>query len=158
MTHLIARSLKAGLGLEAAVRAALLEIQGSYAIAVICENDPTTLVAARSGCPLVIGMCDDGAFVASDVTAMLGISAMCSSSKTARWPCCRSTALLVKDATGRTVNRRPTRITWDATAAEKGGYPHFMLKEIHEQPQTILDTMRGRYSYEQGRLICPISG
>src|SRR5207302_6846242 len=71
VAHLIARSVKAGLSLEAAVRAAVSEIKGSYAIAVICEADPTTLVAARSGCPLVIGMGESGAFVASDVTALL---------------------------------------------------------------------------------------
>jgi glucosamine--fructose-6-phosphate aminotransferase (isomerizing) len=56
----------------------------------------------------------------------------------------------VIDAEGREVSRKTSRVTWDASAAEKSGYPHFMLKEIHEQPQTILDTMRGRYSYETG--------
>jgi glucosamine--fructose-6-phosphate aminotransferase (isomerizing) len=65
---------------------------------------------------------------------------------------------VVKDADGKDLNRKPTRITWDATAAEKAGYPHYMLKEIHEQPQTILDTMRGRYSYDQGEADLPDIG
>ncbi|HEY3197803.1 MAG TPA: glutamine--fructose-6-phosphate aminotransferase, partial [Nitrospirales bacterium] len=71
VAHLIARGIKAGLALEAAVRTAVREIRGSYAIAVICEGDISTLVVARSGCPLVIGMCGHGALVASDVTALL---------------------------------------------------------------------------------------
>ena len=158
VAHLIERGIKAGLALEAAVRTAVREIRGSYAIAVICEGDSSTLVVARSGCPLVIGMCDHGALVASDVTALLmhlrdvvfledGDLAVLSGKE-----------LLVKDADGKVVNRSPTRITWDATAAEKGGYPHYMLKEIHEQPQTILDTMRGRYSYEHGEADLPDIG
>ena len=157
VTHLIARSLKAGLGLEAAVRAALLDIHGSYAIAVICEDDPTTLVAARSGCPLVIGMCEDGAFIASDVTALLRHMRDVIFLDDGELAVLSATGLTVKDAEGKDLNRKPTRITWDATAAEKAGYPHYMLKEIHEQPQTILDTMRGRYSYEQGEPICRTS-
>jgi len=64
----------------------------------------------------------------------------------------------VKDADGKPVTRTVTRIAWDAAAAEKGGYPHFMLKEIHEQPQAILDTMRGRYTYEQGEADLPDIG
>ncbi|MEK6549779.1 MAG: glutamine--fructose-6-phosphate aminotransferase, partial [Nitrospirota bacterium] len=71
MAHLIARSLKAGLGLEEAVRAATGEVRGSYAIAVMSQDAPGTLVAARSGCPLIIGRSPHGAFVASDVTAIL---------------------------------------------------------------------------------------
>jgi glucosamine--fructose-6-phosphate aminotransferase (isomerizing) len=62
------------------------------------------------------------------------------------------------DVEGRVVSRKPTTITWDASAAEKSGYPHFMLKEIHEQPQTILDTMRGRYSHETGEADLPDIG
>src|SRR5215467_89285 len=61
----------------------------------------------------------------------------------------------VSDANGRNVSRQPSKITWDADAAEKAGYPHFMLKEIHEQPEVILDTMRGRYSLERGEADLP---
>ena len=62
------------------------------------------------------------------------------------------------DLDGRAVKRKQTTVTWDASAAEKSGYPHFMLKEIHEQPQTILDTIRGRYSYESGEADLPDIG
>jgi len=158
VAHLIARSVKAGLSLEAAVRAAVCEIKGSYAIAVICESDPTILVAARSGCPLVIGMGESGAFVASDVTALLPHLRDVIFLEDGEVAVLSEKGLLVKDANGKALDRPSTRITWDATAAEKGGYPHYMLKEIHEQPQTILDTMRGRYSYEQGEADLPDIG
>ena len=158
VAHLIARSVKAGVGLEAAVRTAVREIRGSYAIAVICENEPTTLVVARSGCPLVIGVGDGGTFVASDVTALLAHLRDVVFLEDGEMAVLSTQGLLVKDADGKDVDRPSTRITWDATAAEKGGYPHYMLKEIHEQPQTILDTMRGRYSYEQGEADLPDIG
>ena len=158
VAHLIARSVKAGLSLDAAVRATVREIKGSYAIAVICEADPTTLVAARSGCPLVIGIGDGGAFVASDVTALLAHLRDVIFLEDGEVAVLSGKAMLVRDADGKDVDRSATRITWDATAAEKGGYPHYMLKEIHEQPQTILDTMRGRYSYEQGEADLPDIG
>jgi len=158
VAHLIAQSVKAGLGLEEAVRAAVREIRGSSAIAVICENDPSTLVVACSGCPLVIGLSDHGAFVASDVTAVLAHIRDVMFLQDGEMAVLSVNGLLVKDADGKAVNRATTRITWDASAAEKGGYPHYMLKEIHEQPQTILDTMRGRYSYDQGEADLPDIG
>jgi glucosamine--fructose-6-phosphate aminotransferase (isomerizing) len=158
VAHLIAQSVKAGLGLEEAVRAAVREIRGSSAIAVICENDPGTLVVACSGCPLVIGLSDHGAFVASDVTAVLSHIRDVVFLEDGEMAVLSVDGVLVKDTDGKTVNRATTRITWDASAAEKGGYPHYMLKEIHEQPQTILDTMRGRYSYEQGEADLPDIG
>src|SRR5436309_10563793 len=71
MAHLVARNLKDGRGLEGAVRAAIKELRGSYALAVLCEGEPQTIIAARSGCPLVVGMSEHGAFAASDVTAIL---------------------------------------------------------------------------------------
>ena len=158
MAHLIARSMKTGLGLEEAVRAATREVRGSYAIAVVCEGAPHMLVAARSGCPLVIGMGAHGAFVASDVTAMLAHTRDVVFLEDGELAVLSENGLVVKDVDGKPVTRAAIRIAWDAAAAEKGGYPHFMLKEIHEQPQAILDTMRGRYSYEQGEADLPDIG
>ncbi len=158
MAHLIARNLKAGLGLEDAVRAATREVRGSYAIAVLSQNTPQALVAARSGCPLVIGQGDGGAFVASDVTAILAHTRDVVFLEDGDIAVLSGNGVAVKDAEGQPVTRAVTRIAWDAAAAEKGGYPHFMLKEIHEQPQVILDTMRGRYTYEQGEADLPDIG
>ncbi|MBI3809105.1 MAG: glutamine--fructose-6-phosphate transaminase (isomerizing), partial [Nitrospirae bacterium] len=158
MAHLIARSLKAGLSLEEAVRAATREVRGSYAIAVMSQDAPGTLVAARAGCPLVIGKGGHGAFVASDVTAILAHTREVVFLEDGELAVLSENGLAVKDADGKPVTRMVTRIAWDAAAAEKGGYPHFMLKEIHEQPQVILDTMRGRYTYEQGEADLPDIG
>src|SRR3989442_4657869 len=158
MAHLIARHLKDGRGLEGAVRAAIKEVRGSYAIAVLCEGEPQTLIAARSGCPLVVGMSEHGAFAASDVTAILAHTRDVVFLEDDDLAVLSTNGLVVKDAKGKPVTRAATRIAWDAAAAEKGGYPHFMLKEIHEQPQVILDTMRGRYTYERGEADLPDIG
>jgi len=158
VAHLIARQMKAGLGLEEAVRAATKEVRGSYAIAVLCEQDPRTLVAARSGCPLVVGFNEHGAFLASDVTAILTHTRDVLFLEDGEVAVLSGNGLVVKDADGKPVTRAATRIAWDAAAAEKGGFPHFMLKEIHEQPQAILDTMRGRYTYERGEADLPDLG
>jgi len=158
VAHLIAQKMKAGLGLEAAVRAATREVRGSYALAVLCETDPRTLVATRSGCPLVVGLNDHGTFVASDVTALLAHTRDVLFLEDSEVAVLSRNDLVVKDADAKPVTRAATRITWNAAAAEKGGYPHFMLKEIHEQPQAILDTMRGRYTYERGEADLPDIG
>ena len=158
MAHLVARGVKAGLGLEDAVRAAGKAVRGSYAIAVLCEQSPHELVASRSGCPLVIGMGADGAYVASDVTAILAHTRDVVFLEDGELAVLSANGLAVKDAAGTPVTRAATRIAWDAAAAEKGGYPHFMLKEIYEQPQAILDTMRGRYTHESGDADLPDIG
>ncbi len=158
VAHLIARRMEAGLGLEEAVRAATREVRGSYAIAVLCEKDPRTLVAARSGCPLVVGLNEHGAFLASDVTAILTHTSDVFFLEDGEVAVLSGSGLVVKDADGKPVTRAATRIDWDAAAAEKAGFPHFMLKEIHEQPQAILDTMRGRYTYERGEADLPDLG
>jgi glutamine---fructose-6-phosphate transaminase (isomerizing) len=158
MAHLIARHLRDCRGLEEAVRAAIKEVRGSFAIAVLCEGEPQTIIAARSGCPLVAGMSEHGALAASDVTAILDHTRDVVFLEDDELAVLSRNGLVVKDAKGKPVTRAATRIAWDTAAAEKGGYPHFMLKEIHEQPQAILDTMRGRYTYERGEADLPDIG
>jgi len=158
VAHLIDKYLHKGHRLADAVRAATKDVRGSYAIAVISEKEPGTLVAARSGCPLVVGRSRQASFVASDVMAMLTHTRDVTYLEEGDIAVVTSTAIQLTDADGHTVSRKPTHITWDASAAEKSGFPHFMLKEIHEQPQTILDTMRGRYSYEAGEADLPDIG
>jgi glucosamine--fructose-6-phosphate aminotransferase (isomerizing) len=158
MAHLIARNLKVVRSLEEAVRAATKEVRGSYAIAVLCEGEPQTIIVARSGCPLVVGMSEHGAFAASDVTAILAHTRDVVFLEDDELAVLSTNGLVVKDANGKPVTRAATLIAWDAAAAEKGGFPHFMLKEIHEQPQVILDTMRGRYTFERGEADLPDIG
>ena len=150
VAHLIDKYLQRGLNLADAVRAATKEVRGSYALAVICEKEPERLIAARSGCPLVVGRTKQASYVASDVMAMLAHTRDVIYLEEGDVASVTQSDVQVIDAEGREVSRKTSRVTWDASAAEKSGYPHFMLKEIHEQPQTILDTMRGRYSYETG--------
>ena len=150
VAHLIDKHIHRGLNLADAVRAATKEVRGSYALAVISEREPGVLIAARSGCPLVVGRTEHASYVASDVMAMLAHTRDVTYLEEGDVAVVTESDVQVSDVNGRKVSREPARITWDASAAEKSGYPHFMLKEIHEQPQTILDTMRGRYSYETG--------
>ena len=158
VAHLIGRHMKRGGSLVEAVRAAMREIRGSYAIAVICEREPQTLVAARSGCPLVIGRCAGATLVASDVMAMLAHTREVTYLEEGDVALMTPSQVSITDAAGAPVRRTVTRVSWDAAAAEKGGYAHFMLKEIFEQPQAILDTMRGRYTFETGEADLPDIG
>lgn len=158
VAHLIDKYLQAGRGLADSVRAATKDIRGSYALAVISEREPGTLIAARSGCPLVVGRTKHASYVASDVMAMLAHTREVTYLEEGDVAVVTQDDVSLTDAGGQAVIRRPSKITWDASAAEKSGYPHFMLKEIHEQPQTILDTMRGRYSYETGEADLPDIG
>ncbi|HEY6263097.1 MAG TPA: isomerizing glutamine--fructose-6-phosphate transaminase, partial [Nitrospiraceae bacterium] len=158
VAHLIDKYLQQGMKLPEAVRAATKDVRGSYALAVISEREPGTMIAARSGCPLVVGSTTRASFVASDVMAMLAHTRDVTYLEEGDVAVMTATDIHFTDIEGRLVKRKLTKITWDASAAEKSGFPHFMLKEIHEQPQTILDTMRGRYSYDTGEADLPDIG
>ncbi len=158
VAHLINKHVKKGCSLADAVRAATKEIHGSYAIAVISEREPGTMIAARSGCPLVVGKMKGASLIASDVMAMLDHTRDVIYLEEGDVAEVTQSDITVTDADGRAMNRKATKVTWDAAAAEKSGFPHFMLKEIYEQPQTILDTMRGRYSFEEGEADLPDIG
>ncbi|MCS6294479.1 MAG: glutamine--fructose-6-phosphate transaminase (isomerizing), partial [Nitrospira sp.] len=158
LAHLIDKYLQRGEGLADAVRSATKDVRGSYALAVLSEKEPGTLIAARSGCPLVVGRTKQASFVASDVMAMLAHTRDVTYLEEGDVAVVTQHEMHLTNADGQPVSRKATKITWDASAVEKSGYPHFMLKEIHEQPQTILDTMRGRYSYETGEADLPDIG
>ncbi len=158
VAHLIEQGLQQGETLANSVLAATKKIQGSFAIAAICEREPNTLVVTRSGCPLVVGQLEGAVLAASDVMAMLSHTREVMYLEEGDVAVLTPSDIQFLNAQGQPATRSQTHITWDATAAEKGGYPHFMLKEIHEQPQTILDTMRGRYSFETGEADLPDIG
>jgi glucosamine--fructose-6-phosphate aminotransferase (isomerizing) len=158
VAHLIDKYLQKENKLADAVRLATKDVKGSYALAVISEREPGTLIAARSGCPLVVGRTNQASYVASDVMAMLAHTREVTYLEEGDVAVVTQDRVDLTDVDGHAVLRKPSTITWDASAVEKSGYPHFMLKEIHEQPQTILDTMRGRYSYETGEADLPDIG
>ena len=158
VAHLIEKYLQKGQKLVDAVRYATNDVRGSYALAVISEREPGTLIATRSGCPLVVGRTPHASYVASDVMAMLAHTRGVTYLDEGDVAVVTQDDVHIMDSQGNVVSRELSEITWDTSAAEKSGYPHFMLKEIHEQPQTILDTMRGRYSYETGEADLPDIG
>ncbi|MCA9520893.1 MAG: glutamine--fructose-6-phosphate aminotransferase, partial [Myxococcales bacterium] len=151
VAHLIARQMRAGAGLEQAVRHALGEIRGAFALVIVAEGEPDKIIVAKNASPLVIGLGQGENFVASDIPAILnhtreiifldeGEMAVISADRV------RVTAI----ASDVEIEKSVTHVTWSPVAAEKGGYKHFMLKEIHEQSGTIADCMRGRMNAEEG--------
>ena len=121
VAHLIDKHLQRGLNLADAVRAATKEVRGSYALAVICEKEPERLIAARSGCPLVVGRTKQASYVASDVMAMLAHTRDVIYLEEGDVASVTQSEVQVIDAEGREVSRKTSRVTWDASAAEDGG-------------------------------------
>jgi glucosamine--fructose-6-phosphate aminotransferase (isomerizing) len=147
--HLIDEALMAGApSLVAAVRAALAQVEGAYALAVVSETHPGQIVAAKVASPLCIGIGKNEVFLASDVPAFLEHTREVIFLDEGDVAEITASEVKLSSLDGTPVQRAAKTITWDAAAAEKGGYPHFMLKEIHEQPRAIADTLRARLMLE----------
>jgi glucosamine--fructose-6-phosphate aminotransferase (isomerizing) len=139
--------------LESATQDAVPALKGAYALGIISPSAPGKLLAVRNGGPpLIIGLGEDGVFLASDVPAILGYTRDVLALDDGEMAVLSRDGVRIATLDGAPVHRQPTRIPWDAEAAEKGGFPHFMLKEIHEQPQAIEDTFRGRVDAEAGEV------
>jgi glucosamine--fructose-6-phosphate aminotransferase (isomerizing) len=151
--HLIYRHIREGMNLEAAVRASLKHIIGSYAIAVVSEKEPERIIAARMECPLVIGLGEEENFVASDIPAILNHTRTVIFLEDGEMAILNKETVEVKTLDGTVVRKIPREVDWSPAMAEKGGYRHFMLKEIFEQPRAITDTFRGRILEEAGDVI-----
>ena len=130
--------------LDLAVRKALEQVKGSYAIAVMSQADPTCLIGAKKASPLVLGIGEDERFLASDIPALLDHTRRMVFLDDEEMVILREDGYSITNLDGEPVEREPTHITWTPMMAEKGGFKHFMLKEIHEQPRVITDTIRGR--------------
>ena len=154
VAHLIGLELR-GDGLHAAVTRALTRLRGLFAIVVISNDDPGTIVAVRNGPPVVVGMGDREFFVASDVPAILAHTRDVVFLDDGQVAVLRRDDVRFFDAAGHEVVRQPQRVTWDPVMAEKAGYKHFMLKEIFEQPWAIKETLVGRLAQEQGDVHLP---
>ena len=150
LAHLIGVMFEECGDLTAAVRAALREVEGTYGIVVISPNSPDKMVVARKGSPLLLGVGDGENFVASDASAIVAHTrkvVYLDDGEIAEITRDHVRTMTIDDVT---IEKQVQQITFELTQIERGGYEHFMLKEIHEQPETILNAMRGRLLVEDG--------
>ncbi|TVR02362.1 MAG: glutamine--fructose-6-phosphate transaminase (isomerizing) [Deltaproteobacteria bacterium] len=155
LAHLVARERAAGHDLLHAVRRATGHVRGSWAVVVLDAHSPDELVAARHASPLVIGLGSGENFAASDVPAILRHTRRMIFLEDGDTVRLTRTAVEITAEDGSRVERTPKAITWDPVAAEKQGYKHFMLKEIHEQGDRIVDTLRGRILLDEDEVTLP---
>src|SRR5262249_9857100 len=153
ISHLIDEYVAQGCGIAEATRQAVRSLVGSYSIVVMSETQPDRLVAAKSATPIVIGLGEGENFVASDIPALLEYTRRGVFLEDGEVAEVTRGGVDITTFDGKPVERPPRVVTWDAVTAQKGGYKHFLLKEIHEQPQAIIDTMRGRIAQEAGDII-----
>ena len=152
VAHLIEEEQKAGLSFEEAVRKSVSQLKGIFALSIISSDEPDMIISVREGPPVVIGLGDGEFFVASDIPAIL------QHTRDVFYLGEREIAVLTKDSVrvtdfdGHVVEPKQQRITWDPIMAEKGGFKHFMLKEIYEQPRAVRDTVQGRVSLDDGKV------
>jgi len=151
VAHLVEKYFRGDL--EEAVRAAIQDISGVYALAIVSRPDPCKIVVARCGPPVVIGLGREEYFVASDVPAILNHTRDMVFLADGDMAVLTGQGVRFTDLSGREISRAATRISWDPIMAEKGGHKHFMLKEIHDQPATVRDTTIGRVGPGTGRVF-----
>jgi len=146
--HLIEENVKKGLGLVEAVREALKAIRGSYAIAVVSSREPDKIVCARMESPLILGVGEDAVYCASDIPAFLPLTKRAVVIENGETAVIRPDGYEIRRVSDWSlVEREPETVEWTAEMAEKQGYPHFMLKEIHEQPECLRNTLRLQDKY-----------
>jgi glucosamine--fructose-6-phosphate aminotransferase (isomerizing) len=136
--------------LEQAVAAALQQVEGTYGIAVVSSRDPEKLVAARNGSPLLLGIGENSLFVASDAAAIVEHTRDVIYLDDGELAVLDRDGYRTLDLKGHPLAKEVSRVSWDLGTIERGGFPHYMLKEIFEQPSSVRDTMRGRLLVEQG--------
>jgi glucosamine--fructose-6-phosphate aminotransferase (isomerizing) len=156
MAHLVESELPRCGDLVSAVKAALRQIRGAYAFCLLSADEPDRIIAAkRGGGAVVVGLGDGEVFVASDIPAVIPHTRQVVILEDDEVAVIGRDGLVISTLEGVPVERTPSVIAWDAAMAQKGGYDHFMLKEIHEQPEAVAATFRGRVNAETGEVRIP---
>lgn len=153
LAHLVEEEYNGNL--EKAVFNALKKIKGSYALVVICEDEPEKIVGARNESPLVVGIGDNENFVASDIPAVLSYTSRFIYLEDGELCVLDKKSAKVFDKNFKKIDKKIDQINWDIRDAEKSGFPHFMLKEIFEQPETVSQVLRGRVSEIKNEIDFP---
>ncbi len=138
-----------------AVQDALKKVEGAFALVVICKDHPEHLVVARKASPLIIGLGKEENFIASDIPAVLPYTRDIFILDDGEMAVVEAAGVQVSDFDGKLLPKKPFHVEWDITAAEKGGYEDFMLKEIHEQPRAVRDTMAGKIDRGEMKVVLP---
>lgn len=150
IAHLIEQTLKTEADFEKAVRQTLMKLRGAYAVCILNEKDPGCLIAAKLGSPMVVGLGEGEFFVASDIPAILAYTREMVFMEDGEFVLFRDGAVRFSTIAGAPLEKTARHIDWSPMMAEKGGYRHFMLKEIHEQPRAVRDTIAGRLLESEG--------
>lgn len=153
VAHLVRAALREAPSLWTAVQQALGKIRGAYALAVVSRDEPDVIVVAKNACPLVVGFGAGEVLCASDIPALLSYTRDVLFLEDGEMAELRADRVRLATVAGEAVERAPRRIDWSPAQAEKGGFKHFMLKEIFEQPRAIEDTLRGRIDLENAELV-----
>jgi glucosamine--fructose-6-phosphate aminotransferase (isomerizing) len=153
VAHLIEEIMKGGVAFVEAVRKTLKQLEGHYALVIINAAEPGTIVAAKQGPPLVIGLGEGENIVASDVAPLLAYTRNIIYLEDGEYAVIDNQHVELFGKDDSKVEREPKRILWDAVMAEKEGYRHYMLKEIHEQARAVRDTFNGRMFEESGEIF-----
>lgn len=138
---------------EGTVRRMLKRIEGAYALVIICADDQDKIIATKQDSPMVIGLGKGENFIASDIPAIINRTRDTYIINDGEFVVLKKDSVVVTDREGNVINKKVFHVTWNAEAAEKGGYEHFMLKEIYEQPKAIRDTLTGRISKDNKEVV-----
>ncbi|MSN25885.1 MAG: glutamine--fructose-6-phosphate transaminase (isomerizing) [Geobacter sp.] len=150
IAHLVEEKLKTEANFQKASRQALTELRGAYAVCILNEKEPGTLIAAKLGSPMVVGLGSEEYFVASDIPAILAHTREMVFMEDGEMVVFSNGEANFSTIAGSELKKTPRHIDWSPLMAEKGGYRHFMLKEIHEQPRAVRDTIAGRLLESEG--------
>ncbi len=152
--HLLNSLLEKGLAPLEAMRQMCASVRGSYAFLVVDEKTPGHIFVAKNSTPIILGKGEGENFVASDIPAILPHTRQIVVLEDGDLADVTAESIYIENA-GKEISRKEERVAWDPITAKKGGFPHFMLKEIFDQTQAVADTLRGRYSVESGSVVLP---